>query len=384
LTVIGQFDRAVELLTPEPTADAEAVHRAIALVRQSAETEEMTFTAIETTLNKFLEHRAGRQRRVMLVVVSDEAGEDADHLEPLVSLARRYAIPIYAIGVPAPLGRGDALSKLFAVENFRPVHQGPESLAPEAISLESFDITHDADLIDSGFGPFGLTRLCLESGGIYFAVRAVDKPGPLDRAESIKRFDPQIMARYAPDYLSPAAYDALLKANKAREALHEAARLPRVQVAANLQLTFVKKDEASLKQALDKAQQTAARLEPKLRPLYAALAAGESDRNQLTGPRWQAGYDLAMGRVLATRARIEGYNTMLAQLKQGRNFPEPSHNTWVLKSTPTFHGDSSLEKLAAQARKYLQRVTREHDGTPWALLAWRELETGLGWEWTSR
>ena len=28
---------------------------------------------------------------------------------------------------------------------------------------------------------------------------------------------------------------------------------------------------------------------------------------------WEASYDLAMGRILAARARIEGYNTMLAQ-----------------------------------------------------------------------
>jgi hypothetical protein len=33
---------------------------------------------------------------------------------------------------------------------------------------------------------------------------------------------------------------------------------------------------------------------------------------------------------------------------------------------------------------YLNRVIKEHPGTPWAYLAHRELTTPLGWKWTER
>jgi hypothetical protein len=42
------------------------------------------------------------------------------------------------------------------------------------------------------------------------------------------------------------------------------------------------------------------------------------------------------------------------------------------------------EKLLEQARMYLTRVKNDHPGTPWAVLAERELETKLGWEWVER
>jgi hypothetical protein len=38
--------------------------------------------------------------------------------------------------------------------------------------------------------------------------------------------------------------------------------------------------------------------------------------------------------------------------------------------------------MGGQARELLGRVVKEHAGTPWALLAQKELETPLGWEWT--
>ena len=47
------------------------------------------------------------------------------------------------------------------------------------------------------------------------------------------------------------------------------------------------------------------------------LQQGEADREKETVMRWQAGYDLAMGRTLAAKVRTEGYNAMLAAAKRG-------------------------------------------------------------------
>ena len=114
------------------------------------------------------------------------------------------------------------------------------------------------------------------------------------------------------------------------------------------------------------------------------LKNGESDRAGLTRPRWQAGYDLAMGRALAARARVEGYNAMLAALKRGRKFESPTSSRWVLIPDDNIQAGSSYQRLVDNARTYLERVTTEHAGTPWARIAEKELETKLGWKWTEQ
>jgi hypothetical protein len=370
-SVIGAFGKSVEFLTGEPTDDTGKLKSALQSIREDSSGEEHTFEAIDKAVKQFGKYRASDNRLLLIVVVTDEAGDDAELLlDELVPRMRKSALPVFVIGVPAPLGLKTSVSPLVQGESFKPVHQGPESLLAEALDLGGW--SGDSAPVDSGFGSFGLSRLALETGGRYLAVRP--EAG----------YDPQLMAAYAPDYVSRAAYEGLLNANKARRALIETSRLAHIDLAGYLELNFPKKDESAMKRMLDQAQQKVARLEPKLKALAVTIMPGEAERPQLTGPRWKAGFDLAIGRVLAAQARVEGYNSALAELKQGRRFPSPDHKTWVLRPTNDIKGNSSLEKMAAKARKYLNGIVSEHPGTPWATLAERELKAPVGWEWTSR
>src|SRR5205085_11094760 len=86
--------------------------------------------------------------------------------------------------------------------------------------------------LDSGFGPYALTRLCYETGGIYFTVhpnRNVNKAVSRNQVEPFSAhikyfFDAEHMRRYKPDYVSLDEYQRRVKANKSREALILAAR----------------------------------------------------------------------------------------------------------------------------------------------------------------
>jgi hypothetical protein len=371
VSVVGTFGKSVEFLTPEPTADRAQLVQAVKAIHTDTSGEEHTFEAVDKALKQFGKLHSSKKRLMLVVVVTDEVGDDADEfIENLLPRLRKNAIPVYVLGPSAPFGSTVGVVSKARGEGTRPVRQGPESLMSEVIDMGGW--SGPLPPLDSGFGPFALTRLAIGSGGRYLAVRL------------ITGYDPQRMAAYAPDYVSRAAYEELLQANKARRALVEAGRLAHVDVVGRLETVFPKKDEAGFKRTLDKAQQGVARLEPRVRPFYDALAAGEGARPQLTGARWQAGYDLALGRASAARSRIEGYNSALATMKLGRNFPDKSHSTWVLRPTDDVKGDSGLEKLAKQAHKYLERVISDHPDTPWATVAARELSEPLGWEWTSR
>jgi hypothetical protein len=306
---------------------------------------------------------------------------------------------VYVVGVPAPFGRSETLVKWVDPDpnydqtpQWGRVNQGPESYLPERIRLTSpGDIDAD-EPIDSGFGPYSLTRLAYETGGIYFAVhpnrnvnRAVSRGEIEEFSAHLKYFfDPSVMRNYRPDYVSKDEYVRRVSQNKARMALIQAAQRSPTSTMDAPQLRFVKTDEAAFVNALSEAQKTAAKLEPKIEELYQILKLGEADREKENVLRWEAGYDLAMGKVMAAKARTEGYNGMLALAKRGLNFKDPQSNTWVLEPSDEVSLGSQMEKVAEKAKEYLQRVVDEHSGTPWAMLAQRELDQKMSWQWTEQ
>ncbi|MEZ6134952.1 MAG: hypothetical protein R3C53_08595 [Pirellulaceae bacterium] len=132
---------------------------------------------------------------------------------------------------------------------------------------------------------------------------------------------------------------------------------------------------------LTQAQQQAARLEPQLAQLAGVLSTGEEHRDTEISPRWIAGFDLAYGTVLAHKVRTETYNLMLAKAKRGMNFDKEKNNTWVLKPDAEISVGSRLEKEGQRALELLNEVADKHQGTPWGLLAARELRNPIGWKW---
>lgn len=357
--------------------------------------QENVFQAVGMVAEKFRTYRSAKngKRHVMIVVFTDESGDDAAALDDTVELCRKLAMPVYVVGRPAPFGRQTAYVKWVDPDpdfdqrpQWAPVNLGPESIMPEALKLRLAG--GDEPLLDSGFGPFALTRLCYETGGLYFTAhpnRVVGRDvssGEIDNlsAHFTAFFDGEAMQRYQPDYVSVAEYQRLLRTNRARMALVEAAQMSWTSQMEDVRLRFPKRDEAELAQLLSVAQRSAAVVQPKLTMLCQTLLAGEEDRDQLEEPRWQAGYDLALGRALAAKARTDGYNVMLAAAKQGMPFKNEKNNTWVLRADDEY-ADTSIEKIAAKSRTLLERVASDHPGTPWALVAERELAMPLGWRW---
>lgn len=390
------------VLIPRSSNPQDAID-AVRSLRADTSGREATFAALDQALQRYLDARVRERRELLLVVVTDEAGDDWQRVDALVAGPRKYAIPVYVLGVPAPFGRraaldasveaaetGESGDRTAADDNaWQPILQGPESRDVERIALEYDGYADDLDLLDSGFGPFALERICRASGGEYLAVRRGD-----DRSLTFGRqqlqwpipgartFDPEVMRRYLPEPLDGPAYQQSVEQNAARRALHQVAQLPRAAILRDPQLRFVKRDEADLKNMLDKAQQAAAKVAPAVDQLYEILREGARDADQLQAPRLRAGYDLALGRVCAAKARIDGYNSMLAALKRGKSFERETSTTWVLQRAESTDAGSSLQNLIARGYELLRRVVDEHPGTPWAVVAEQELATPLGWQWT--
>jgi hypothetical protein len=399
LTVVAEFGNGISYLTAKPTNDLEAIKKAVRSINddKQANGRENVFQSVGSIAEKFRHFRlASPGRNVMIVVFTDEAGDDVEALDTTVDICRKYEMPVYVIGVPAPFGRDlayvkwvDPDPKFDQSPQKAPVHQGPESLMSERIMLLFGGRKEDEEQMDSGFGPYGLSRLAYQTGGLYFTVHPNRKTGkkiqPWETAATASQlsmfFDERVMRNYRPDYLPVRQYYDLLKSNKACAALVEASKLSATTEMENVRLRFPRNDDAQFARDLSNAQRSAAKIEPKIDALVTVLRQGEGDRDKVSTPRWQAGYDLAMGRSLAVMVRTEGYNAMLAAAKQGLKFKDPKNDTWELRPTESVTVNSQLQRDAEDARKYLKRVVTDHKGTPWAVDAERELREPLGWEW---
>ena len=224
LSSVIAFGNNITRRTPKPTDNIAEIKAAVASIEMDESGTENVFTAINLAIDQYkgfrtLDPDTGEpMRNVMFVIFTDEVGDDQRLLENTIRECRKLAVPVYVVGVPAPFGRKKTMVKWVDPDpkyDQRPqwgeVTQGPESLVPERLNLH-FSGKRDQDApIDSGFGPFALTRLCYQTGGIYFSVHPNRKVGTeVTKNETAAMsayfshfFDPHIMRKYRPDYVPP-------------------------------------------------------------------------------------------------------------------------------------------------------------------------------------
>jgi len=398
--LVVAFGKNVSLVTKKPTDDVAEVIRAIDAVPVDDSGVEMTFAAIRAAADSARIYRTSAPKKnVMIVAFTDEVGNDQQLADQTAQHCRKLGIPVYVVGVPAPFGMREVRMKYVEFdpkfdagedEQWAVIEQGPETLFPEVVRVRSG--AREDEAIDSGFGPFSLSKLCAETGGIYFRVHPnsgergrVTNQMVAPMASQIRYFfDPDVMHAYQPDYVSAAKLQQDIAANEAKRALVEAARSTEIRPMESPVMTFPRRDEPSLAGLLSEAQKAAAKAQPQIDALHATLTAGAAGRVAIKERRWQAGYDLALGRVLAAKVRTDAYNQMLAQAKLGMKFQDEKSDTWQLEPSDDVTVGSQTEKLAKQATELLEGVVHDHTGTPWAQLAATELRTPLGYRWTER
>lgn len=408
-TQVYSFGVKVNKLIDEPTDSLSTIKAAIRKVERDSSGIENVMMAVGKAAKDHQRYRevdrtTGEPKaNVLIVVVSDEAGDDVAELDRTIQICNKLQIPVNVIGVPAPFGRPETKVKWVDPDpNFDQtpqwavVSQGPETIYPERLQLDFTGTFDDLDMIDSGFGPFHLTRLSYETGGIYFAVHPNRNTKRRVRMFETRKytahlqyfFDPKDMRRYRPDYVSVNTYNQRINESESRSALVRAAQFTTTGQLESPVLRFEKFNEAQFVRTVNRAQQSAAIIAPAVNRLYEMLRAGEEDRPNEISPRWQAGYDLAMGRAIAAKVRSESYNAMLALIKTKLKFDRPKdpntpqNNTWILEPADIIETGSQDAKLLRKAQTYLNRVVDEHEGTPWAMLAKRELQTPIGWKWS--
>ena len=384
---ICSFGSSLSIINSNPTNDKDILYRSIDSIVLDETGIENIFGSIEQLCKQY------KTTRNMIVVFTDEIGDDLNLLDKTVVEARRKGTRIYVVGPPAPFGLSsiqfkyvDPDPKFDQNEKWVEINQGPETLFKMTLDLHSLPI--DESGLDSGFGPYALSKICVDTGGIYFAVHPnrnenqVSKKeiSPLSSYISVF-FDNAVMKKYSPDYRSILLQTKENQTHKIKTALLNACKIS-IQINNNQKINFTACTEGEFVEQLNEAQKYSAKIEPQIDRIYTILKEVEPQSKSLDEKRWLASYNLAMGRILATKCRIELYNTMLAEAKTGLQKNDPKNNLWSLEFDAEFTTKSSqLQKSYATAIKYLQSIVSDFPDTPWALVAQNELDTPMGYKW---
>ena len=374
--------------------------------------DENVMSAVTQAVQLYREQRK-RQERIMIVILTDESGDDTLRLEDTIDYCRSAGVAVHVIGPNAVMGceRGSQLCQIPSGGReyafWLPVKKGPETSLPERFLVPYW---HESALplwqqsgasvaantpwyggpyrerLHSGFGPFALTRLALQTGGSFTMLDEDASRSVVDQWAN--RND------YLPDYASVNQYVNSLREYPVRQFVVDAATIsyqqadlfvpPRMTflggrapvypypilhpyvVPANFrnQLSRVLRIErARIEKASEVLQSLIVRLEDSSVPWQ------DED-----SPRWQASFDLTKGRVYAMQARYLEY--LAATQNANQSLSLETNEVTLLPDAQLRSSESRY--LVDSAIHSLDKCIKEHPDTPWAYLAQWELDVPVG------
>ncbi len=390
LTSVVSYGKGFVVHTPKPTSDLKEIRKAIDVVPIDESGEEIMCEAVGRAIANYREFARKGKRKMALILVSDESGNrenNYQYLEQAIAEAKASKCTVFALGREAVFGYPKAFMRWRHPQTNRvhwlPVDRGPETGFVEQLQTNGFRRRHDA--FSSGFGPYELTRLCRESGGIYFMLPTIEK----DIVQRYKaKYELEAMYAYLPDLRSRLEVMTDRDNQPLRALLWKViADLDPYNEAASrvveMRMAFALDRGDFVKQA--RTQQQKAKLF--LQYLHWAQTTLEENRelrDQEISPRWQANYDLMLAQIVAYQARLYEYGAALEDfIKDPQTAPATKKPNlrlvhWDIGTTKDLRREEESRPYIDRSMQLFQEVIKQHPGTPWAARAQWELRRGFG------
>ncbi len=408
LTEVLSFGEKVHQHTPGPTADIEIIKSSIGKIPEDATGIENTCQTILASVEQYGGLARRQDRRLVMIIVSDESGDDVDNadvLETTIQKLKTARVPTYFLGRESmfgyPYARIRWIDPKFNLSHWLQVRRGPETPQVECLQWDGLHARWDTQ--NAGFGPYAQVRMARETGGIFFILPGEEEDlvnaGAFEKRKyeflDMKEYQPVLAARR--EYIQErdrtefrkTVFDVITRLNP-----HLHSELSIKEIWYPLELgAFTADASAQVGKAafamslLDQAIP----LLDKIRPL----------RDTEASQRWRANYDLAYAQLVGFRVRL--FQFLLAMDDHVARNPKPQKpesNAWnvgrqqkmLIPDEAQFQRLKSAFKLKMtreeflaelevrekEARNLLLDVVREHPNTPWAGRAQWELNQGFG------
>ena len=376
--IIG-FGKDVHPELKKPTFNIELIGEKIRTLKIDDSGAENTMHALAAAIDTY-SGMISKDRKLLIVLVTDESGDDGGYVEEVHQMAVQRRVPIYVIGRQSLFGYDRA--HLLYIDPVTKDHYWPTiKRGPETADVETlqYDGLHERwDEQPSGVAPYELARLTKDTGGIYFLLPSEENMRVRQRE---KAYSMKTLKEYVPDYESRVEYMARRNKSEFRRTLYEI-----------IQLT---KDFPFRRHfPIDPAQLVTACNEPKAPVERAGSSALMAIEKQLRGlsrlrdrepdKRWQAHYDLMLAQIVTYQVKAYEYRACLDEM--AKKPPKPSKMPtpeliveWVIDHSQERKAPKEkTEELYQRATALLKDVIAKHPRTPWADLAQDELNRGLG------
>lgn len=413
MTVIGSYGMGLKFHTKLPTNDLATIKAAIDGIPVDESGKEHMCLSIRETIKKFKIGANRQKRKLAIVVVSDESGDDGAMVDLAIAEAKNANSPIYILGRESvfgyPYARQRWVDPNTSLPHWLRINRGAESAFPECLQWDGLRNRYDA--FNAGQGPYEMVRLARESGGIFFVLPGEEEdltgPGANDR----RKFDFLAMKEYRPLLIPRDVYvrdlqkkpfrkmvmDVIIRLNPTENKLLFTAHDPQL----NIREHHYPLKQAEFQKEATKQVVRAARAMMLLNQAVPMMETVKELRPQEESQRWRANYDLALAQLYAYRVRL--FQFLLAMDNHANSNPKPTKansNEWNVRRRPTMlvPDDAQFDRIKAafkiqtskdeylklledqrlKAVELFNYVISEHPGTPWARRAQYERDQGFG------
>lgn len=404
LTAITSFGEVPHKQTPRPTGNPEELMKAIGKIPIDKTGTENLCTAIVKVVTEYKLMAARGDRKLVLVIVSDESGDDGHLVEDALREARGANAPIYILGREAVFGSLFAHVKWRQPQTGRifylPIRRGPETPFAEQLQYNGFRRRRDSHI--SGFGPYEQVRLCWKTNGIFFQL-----PGEQENLNDLDdRENTALNLReYLPDLSSRSVYQNHRDGSDFRKAIWDVIVMLNPYHREAKGILELPDPEQTRERFNTNPASYGPKVQKRLQKIQVILKVMQKARRHLSkvqrlrasepSTRWRANYDLISAQLLWYQVRLFQYAIGLEQFARkgvpARLKEHPKHNRWYIRENPSqfMLPDEVQQKLLGvtpdelktvhdQAVAGLEKVQELHPGTPWARRAEWELNRKSG------
>jgi hypothetical protein len=386
MSVVASYGKDAHIELKDPTADIEKIREAIDRVPIDDSGTENFLKAINAVLSEFEPYAKKNSRNIVILIVTDEAGDDDDPkkigadspLEITLARMKRLNVSVLAFGYEAgALGyEAEQTYDPTVAKDVSPwawVDRGLDTAFSEMLPHDYY--FRAVARIGSGFGPYALSRLCRETGGVYYLLRSA----------SAKPYDyEKLLSGYQPE-LDPRGLVVLRDNRNAYRRIYMQIIEEWNKLRAEAPINPYYRNDDQAARHYEREMQTIDRLIALLEEGYRKLEslANVSFADTVSAKRWEANRLLMKAQLRKQRFQLLQYKLALIDLGRGHDIPPPGDIGWYIGywSRGKLRGDD-VQKVRDEMKDIqalYQDVIDKHNGTPWSEFAAREMRSMGGY-----